>query len=37
MACLFKRSNGIYYAATCKALGLRRWVSTGDTRKATVA
>ena len=33
MACLFKRSNGIYYAVTCEPSGLRRWVSTGETRK----
>jgi site-specific recombinase XerD len=34
MACLFKRSSGIYYAVLCEPSGLRRWVSTGETTKA---
>ncbi len=34
MASLFKRSNGIYYLVTCDKDGLRRWESTGQTRKA---
>jgi integrase len=34
MPSLFKRSNGIYYAVISDDAGGRRWVSTGETRKA---
>jgi len=34
MPSLFKGSNGTYYAVIGDDAGGRRWVSTGETRKA---